>query len=115
MGIRMLHRRTAPAQVCAEQRAFSLRAPVPAHSVGASTARIPDGLTARLRGACAALRRGMRGELVLSYLALVLTLFPRSRPMPTMTVFVATEGAVSGGPGRRPPAERPVPEPGATA
>ncbi|CAM5664397.1 hypothetical protein AQJ54_11390 [Streptomyces griseorubiginosus] len=112
MGIRMLHRRTAPAQVCAEQRVFSLRAPAPAHSVGASTARIPQGLTARLRGACAALRRG---ELVLSYLALVLTLFPRSRPMPTMTVFVATEEAVSGGPGRRPPAERPVPEPGATA
>lgn len=89
MGIRMLYRRTAP---------------VPAHAVGASTPRIPVGVTARLRS-----------EPVLRYLALVLTLFPRSRPMPTMTVFVATEGAVSGGAGRRPPAERPVPGPGATA
>ena len=119
MGIRMLHRRTAPAQAYAEQAPYSLRSPVPAHAAGASTARVPVGLAARLRRARAELRHPLRhrvwGELALGYLALALTLLPRSRPVSTMTVFVAAEGAVSGGAGRRPPAEHPVSGPGATA
>lgn len=116
MGIRMLHRRTAPVQVCVEQAPYSLRPPVPAHAVGASTARVPVGLTARLRrrlrrGQGEPLPRRLR-ELALRYLALALTLLPRSRPVPAMTVFVAAEGAVSGGVGARPPAEHPVSGPG---
>lgn len=129
MGIRMLHRRTAPArrqaQAYAVQAPFSSRLPVPAHAAGASTARIPVNLVTQLRRRFARRDRDvvpeepsvqrLWGELALSYLALALTLLPRSRPVPTMTVFVATADPVSGGPEGRPPAERPVSWPGATA
>ncbi|GLP68480.1 hypothetical protein TUSST3_51030 [Streptomyces sp. TUS-ST3] len=56
------------------------------------------------------------GELVLGYLALALTLLPRSRPMPTMTVFIAgTADTVSERAGDRSLPGRRTPGPGATA
>ncbi|MEV3909518.1 MULTISPECIES: hypothetical protein [Streptomyces] len=54
-------------------------------------------------------------ELALSYLALALTLLPRSRPMPTMTVFMATADTVSERAGVRPLPRHRTPGPGATA
>ncbi|WP_328746528.1 hypothetical protein OHT57_13100 [Streptomyces sp. NBC_00285] len=164
MGIRILHRRTAPARTQAQAHADKApspaRHPVPLHAATASTARIPVDpvillrraqararaagpriparLATTLRHATADLRHrltrhdedaveeaesaqasGSRlwAELALGYLALALALLPRSRPMSTMTVFVAAAGTVSGRPeepslpGRRAPA----PEPGATA
>ncbi|MCX5260168.1 hypothetical protein OOK27_39540 [Streptomyces canus] len=155
MGIRMLHRRTAPAQAYAAP--FSAQRPVPAHAAAASTARIPFDLatllrrararaagpriparyTTTLRHAATELRHrvtrrdrdavdaveheepsGCRlwAELALSYLALALTLLPRSRPMPTMTVFMATTAdTVSERAGRRPLPRHRTPGPGATA
>ncbi|EDY55142.1 MULTISPECIES: hypothetical protein [Streptomyces] len=123
----------------------SVRPPVPAHAAAASTARIPFDLATLLRRARAraagprvpvrvgrSLRRaaaelrhriGRRdrdavelwAELALSYLALALTLLPRSRPMPTMTVFIAAEDAVSERAGDRSLRGRRTPGPGATA
>ncbi|MET7691469.1 hypothetical protein ABZT06_26395 [Streptomyces sp. NPDC005483] len=148
MGIRMLHRRTAPAQAYADQAPLSAQRPVPAHAAAASTARIPfdlarllrrarakavspripDRLTTPLRPAATDLRhrvarrdrdavereepssRRLWAELALSYLALALTLLPRSRPMPTMTVFIAEQAA-----GDRPLPGRRTPGSGATA
>lgn len=55
-------------------------------------------------------------ELAVSYLALALTLLPRSRPMPTMTVFIAAADAVSERAGDRSlPGRRRTPGPDATA
>ncbi|MEU0941855.1 hypothetical protein ABZ379_03520 [Streptomyces canus] len=123
----------------------SVRPPVPAHSAAASTARIPFDLVTLLRrvGARAAgpripvrVGRGLRhaaaelrprvtrrdrdavelwAELALSYLALVLTLLPRSRPMPTMTVFIATADTLSERAGNRSLPGRRTQGPGATA
>ncbi|CAM5637444.1 hypothetical protein [Streptomyces canus] len=134
MGIRMLHRRTAPAQAYADPAPFFAQRPVPAHAAAASTARIPFDLAALLRHAAAELRHrvtrndrdvveqeepsGPRlwAELALSYLALALTLLPRSRPMPTMTVFMATTAdTVSERAGGRPLPRHRTPGPGATA
>ncbi|MFI0516168.1 hypothetical protein ACH3Y9_19660 [Streptomyces sp. WSLK1-5] len=54
-------------------------------------------------------------ELALGYLALALTLLPRSRPLPTMTVFVAAPDSVSErGADRALPERRRGPGPGAT-
>jgi hypothetical protein len=138
MGIRMLHRRTAPAQAYAAP--FSAQRPVPAHAAAASTARIPFDLatllrrvparfTTTVRHAATVLRHrvtdaveqeepsGHRlwAELALSYLALALTLLPRSRPMPTMTVFMTTPDPVSERAGGRPLPRHRTPGPGATA
>jgi hypothetical protein len=138
MGIRMLHRRTAPAQAYAAP--FSAQRPVPAHAAAASTARIPFDLatllrrvparfTTTVRHAATELRHrvtdaveqeepsGHRlwAELALSYLALALTLLPRSRPMPTMTVFMTTSDPVSERAGGRPLPRHRTPGPGATA
>jgi hypothetical protein len=137
MGIRMLHRRTAPAQAYADPAPFFAQRPVPAHAAAASTARIPFDLAALLRHAATELRHrvtrrdrdavdaveqeepsGPRlwAELALSYLALALTLLPRSRPMPTMTVFMATTAdTVSERAGGRPLSRHRTPGPGATA
>ncbi|MDH6491115.1 hypothetical protein M2157_007114 [Streptomyces sp. SAI-127] len=139
MGIRMLHRRTAPAQAYAAPS--SAQRPVPAHAAAASTARIPYDLatllrrvparfTTTVRHAATELRHrvtdaveqeepsGHRlwAELALSYLALALTLLPRSRPMPTMTVFMATTADIVSerAGGRSLPRHR-TPGPGATA
>lgn len=108
MGIRMLSRRTAPAQP-----------PPPPHALRASTARIPVGPVTALRHAAVDLRRrvavdwerrktaalGPRdapawrlwADLARSYLALCLTLLPRAqRPARTLTVFVAPLPTVTG-------------------
>ncbi|MGC0341563.1 hypothetical protein [Streptomyces sp. SLBN-8D4] len=126
-------------------KAPSVRPPVPAHAAAASTARIPFDLATLLRRALARaagpripvrVGRGLRraaaelrhrvsrrdrdaierwAELALSYLSLALTLLPRSRPMPTMTVFVAAADAVSERAGDRSLPGRRTPGPGATA
>ncbi|MET7736468.1 hypothetical protein ABZT02_34665 [Streptomyces sp. NPDC005402] len=148
MGIRMLHRRTAPAQAYADRAPFSVQRPVPAHAAAASTARLPFDLATLLRRARARVagariparltiplrhrvtrrdrdvvqheepsRRRLWAELAFGYLALALTLLPRSRPMPTMTVFIAATAAdaVSERVGERPLPGRRTPGPGATA
>ena len=134
MGIRMLHRRTAPARAYADPVPFFAQRPVPAHAAAASTARTPFDLAALLRHAATELRHrvtrrdrdaveleepsGPRlwAELALSYLALALTLLPRSRPMPTMTVFMATTAdTVSERAAGRPLPRHRTPGPGATA
>ncbi len=140
MGIRMLHRRTAPAQAYAAPAPFFAQRPVPAHAAAASTVRIPFDLatllrrvparfTATLRHAATELRHRVprRGrdaveqghrlwaELALSYLALALTLLPWSRPMPTMTVFMAASDTVSERAGGRSLPGHRTPGPGATA
>ncbi|MDH6583946.1 hypothetical protein M2161_003052 [Streptomyces sp. SAI-133] len=136
----------AQAQAHAEQ-APSVRPPVPAHAAAASTARIPFDLATFLHRARARARLGplrhaaaelrhrvtrrdrdavaeepsgprLWAELALGYLALALTLLPRSRPMPTMTVFIAPAAvdAVSERAGDRPPpGRRRTPGPDATA
>ncbi|MFK4104805.1 hypothetical protein ACI2L1_32990 [Streptomyces sp. NPDC019531] len=143
MGIRMLHRRTAPARTQAQAHADNApsvaRRPVPAHAAAASTARVPRDLTTLLRRATDDLRHRFArrdrddvdqepegvsqepsrhrlwAELALGYLALALTLLPRARPMPTMTVFVATTDTVIGRPEGRPLPGHRTPEQGATA
>ncbi|MGW1951793.1 hypothetical protein ACWCPI_03385 [Streptomyces sp. NPDC001920] len=103
MGIRTLHRRTAPApaNVNTEDAPAPAGPSVPPFATGASTARIPADLMSILRRAVTTLRRRLttrtRGwaELTRGYLALARTLLPRPRPVRTVTVFVATAGTVS--------------------
>ncbi|MFJ8136372.1 hypothetical protein [Streptomyces sp. NPDC096013] len=57
MGIRTLHRRTAQPQAADDAAAQGARPPVPAVSVGASTARIPADLAMAVRHTAAGLRR----------------------------------------------------------
>ncbi|WBO66976.1 hypothetical protein [Streptomyces camelliae] len=110
MGIRMLHRRTPDADTRAWADITSARAtmpasPVPALAARASTARIPADLAETVRTAATGLRRGLAGltarsdhapdwrqwaDLARGYLALALSLIPRSRPRQTLTVFVAS-------------------------
>jgi hypothetical protein len=135
MGIRTLHRRTAhaPAQADASVGADPLPlSPVPGCAPAASTARIPADLMTPLRHASAALRRRLSlrepdatgadpgrasrlrqwAELGRSYLALALTLLPRSRQVRTVTVFVASVGAFSEPPdGSARARPRPHPDP----
>lgn len=111
MGIRMLNRRTAPAPL----------PPAPALAAGASTARIPAGPATALRRTAAGLgrrlglpdRQDLRARVLVrsreraaavrrlwadmaaGYLALALTLLPRTRPAQTLTVFTVT---LPGGP-----------------
>ncbi|MER7562622.1 hypothetical protein ABTZ93_06590 [Streptomyces sp. NPDC097941] len=131
MGIRMLHRRAGPgrtqAQAHADRAPSGRRSPVPVHATAASTARIPFDLATLLRRTRGRVRlttlrhaaterdAALWAELALSYLALALTLLPRSRPMPTMTVFIAAVDAVSERAGDRPLPGRRAPGPGATA
>ncbi|GAA3958030.1 hypothetical protein GCM10022384_08720 [Streptomyces marokkonensis] len=136
MGIRMLHHRTTPARASTDgpARVPFLRVPVVAPD--ASTGRVPATVTTALRRTAAELRRGlahrdptaatrretpawsMWADLARGYLALALTLLPRSRPAHTFTVFVAPDDTLSGRPGgpaphRRLPGFR-GPEPDAT-
>ncbi|SEC61094.1 hypothetical protein SAMN04490357_2427 [Streptomyces misionensis] len=118
MGIRMLHRRTPEAVTRVWADTASAQAPtaspVPALAAGASTARIPADPATTVRRAAEHVRRGLTdraravrtghapdwrqwADLARGYLALALTLIPRTRPRPTLTVFVAS------------PAERPAP------
>ncbi|WEO98052.1 hypothetical protein A6P39_030740 [Streptomyces sp. FXJ1.172] len=144
MGIRTLHRRTPEADTRAWADTASAQAlpasPVPALAADASTARIPADLAETVRTAATVLRRRLTGpaartdhvpdwrqwaDLARGYLALALTLIPRSRPRPTLTVFVAslTERPAAPDP-QRPPhrdlrdrrdlQDRPAPGPDAT-
>ncbi|GAA3138865.1 hypothetical protein GCM10010521_26560 [Streptomyces rameus] len=120
MGIRMLHRRTPEAvigvwAVTASAPALPA-APVPALAADASTARVPSEPAMTVRNVTKSLRRRLAGhpdrvpdwrqwaDLARGYLALTLTLVPRSRPRPTLTVFVAslTERPAAPGPHRPP-------------
>ncbi|MGN5378336.1 hypothetical protein ACQ4WX_14960 [Streptomyces lasalocidi] len=140
MGIRMLHRRTPEAHIRAAWQGISSTqarlpvSPVPALAVGASTVRVPVDLARTVRRATAHLRRRCAGtaaradrvpdwrqwaDLARGYLALALTLVPRTRPRPTLTVFVAslTDRRAGSGPqrsSRRDPRDRPAPGPDAT-
>ncbi|MGC9496639.1 hypothetical protein [Streptomyces sp. WG7] len=136
MGIRMLHHRTTPARARTDGPARVPFLRVPVVAPGASTGRIPATVTTALRRTAAGLRRGLahrnpatappRGtparspwaDLARGYLALALTLLPRSRPAHTFTVFVANADTLSARPGgpapyRRLPGFR-GPEPDAT-
>ncbi|MET9733657.1 hypothetical protein ABZZ79_24290 [Streptomyces sp. NPDC006458] len=134
MGIRMLDRRPARKPL----------APVPAFAAGASTARIVHGRAEAVRTAAADLGRALRRCRTLGplgrcrplaafvrtpgtapwrlwadraggYLALLLALLPRTRPIGTLTVFVAGVPVLSGPPGGSAPRwSGPEPEPGAT-
>ncbi|WP_225822524.1 hypothetical protein [Streptomyces naphthomycinicus] len=106
MGIRMLHHRTPEAATGVWADTASAQAmpaaPVPAFAADASTARIPADLATTVRTVTEDLRRGLAGrpdplpdwrqwtDLARGYLALTLAVLPRSRPRPTLTVFVAS-------------------------
>ncbi|MFC8345508.1 hypothetical protein [Streptomyces sp. NPDC057280] len=108
MGIRTLHRQTAPAQATTDATASTPAVHVPPFSAAASTPRIPTDLATTLRRAATDVRHRLtrrdwlsRRDLRLwadqarGYLALLLSAVPRSRPMRTMTVFIATAGTVT--------------------
>ncbi|MFG1666723.1 hypothetical protein [Streptomyces sp. Y7] len=108
MGIRTLHRRTAPAPANVDsQDTPSTKPPsVPPFAADAGTARIPTDRTAPLRRTAAALR---------DRLTLARTALPRYRPVRVITVFLATARALSeqqGGSAPAPP-HRPPHCPGA--
>ncbi|WP_206739362.1 hypothetical protein [Streptomyces sp. L2] len=132
MGIRMLHRRTpeagTPARAVTASAPFAPASPVQAFAADASTARIPADLALTVRRAAKRLRRELAGrtaparrapdwrawaDLTRGYLALLIALVPRSRPRPTITVFVAAP--LSGRPSApaRNPGSRPGPGPDA--
>ncbi|MDO0915740.1 hypothetical protein QQM39_34430 [Streptomyces sp. DT2A-34] len=118
MGIRTLHRRTAPApaQANAEKAPSEAQPSLPPFAPGASTARIPADLMSTLRNTATIARRGLAhraqgwAELTRSYLALALTLLPRSRPAGTVTVFIAPVGTLTEPPDGSAP-YRPHPHP----
>ncbi|MFI9830591.1 hypothetical protein ACIHIX_23220 [Streptomyces sp. NPDC051913] len=106
MGIRTLHRQTAPAQANTDATASTPAVHVPPYSAAASTPRLPRDLAITLRRAATDVRhrltrRYRRKDLRLwadqarGYLALLLSAVPRSRPMRTMTVFITTVGTVT--------------------
>ncbi|WP_308406359.1 hypothetical protein [Streptomyces sp. AC602_WCS936] len=91
--------------------------PVPVFAPGASTGRTPTTLTTALRRTTADLRRGLLhrdqaaaapgetpawrlwADLARGYLALAITLLPRTRPARTFTVFVASTDTLRTRPG----------------
>lgn len=110
MGIRTLNRRTAPASANVNTEGdapLAAQPSTPPFAPGASTARIPTDLATTLRLTATTVRRrvahGAPGwaelagwaDLARSYLALARTWLPRSRPVRTVTVFVATAGALT--------------------
>jgi hypothetical protein len=128
MGIRTLHRHSAPAQATTDATASTPPPPVPPFAVAASTARIPTDLVTALRRTAADLRhrltrpdwdavqarRRLWSDQARSYLALLLTAVPRSRPVRTVTVFIATAGTVTDGRDGSAPGRAPAPGPDAT-
>ncbi len=129
MGIRTLHRRTAQAGAHVDAAPSPPLPSVPAFAPGASTVRIPADLMTALRRMATGLTRrlGLLGpgdnahlgetsrwrqcaDLGRSYLSLALTLLPRSRPVRTVTVFVASVGSLSEPQGGSAPG-RPHPDP----
>ncbi|MFF0836539.1 MULTISPECIES: hypothetical protein [unclassified Streptomyces] len=122
MGIRTLHRRTPEflggtrAEAGSASGPAAAASPVPALAPGASTARIPADRAAAARRAVAgvlrrpaarirrAAHRRAWADLARAYLALLLTAVPRTRPRPTLTVFVASLNEQPPGPvPHRPP------------
>ncbi|MEU3896991.1 hypothetical protein [Streptomyces sp. NPDC029519] len=117
MGIRMLHHRTTPGRASTDRPARVPLLPVPVFAPGASTGRTPTTLTMALRRTTADLRRGLLhrdqaaatpretpawrlwADLARGYLALALTLLPRTRPAHTFTVFVASTDTLRARPG----------------
>ncbi|SNX57697.1 hypothetical protein SAMN06272735_2170 [Streptomyces sp. TLI_55] len=108
MGIRTLHRQTAPAQATTDATASTPAVHVPPFSAAASSPRIPTDLATTLRKAATDVRHRLtrrdwlnRRDLRLwadqarGYLALLLSAVPRSRPMRTVTVFIATVGTAN--------------------
>ncbi|MEU1255351.1 hypothetical protein ACWHLZ_42165 [Streptomyces chartreusis] len=91
MGIRTLHRRTAPAPANVDsQDTPSTKPPkVPFFAADASTARIPADLIAPLRRTAATVAT-LRARLALTRTALA-----RWRPLRTVKLFVATARALS--------------------
>ncbi|MFF7445066.1 MULTISPECIES: hypothetical protein [unclassified Streptomyces] len=135
MGIRTLHRQTAPAQATTDATASTPPPSVPPFAAAASTARIPTDLATTLRGAATDLRQRLtrldwrryaeqatrldwrhRADQARGCLALLLTALPRSRPVRTVTVFVATATAatVTDRPDGSAPAQDRAPGPDAT-
>ncbi|MFI1720185.1 hypothetical protein [Streptomyces sp. NPDC020489] len=145
MGIRTLHRQTAPAQATTDATASTPPPSVPPFAAAASTARVPTDLATTLRGAATDLRQRLtrldwrrraeqatrlgwrrraeqatrldwrrRAEQARGCLALLLTTLPRSRPVRTVTVFVATTATVTDRPDGSAPAQDRAPGPDAT-
>lgn len=121
MGIRTLHRRTVQARTAARTDATAAPSMPPswvqALAADASTARIPVGPAAAVRGTAGRLRHRLAtradrtlawrqwADLCRGYLALLLALIPRKRPARRMTVFVAplTERPYGSAPSLRTP------------
>ncbi|MBD0842584.1 MULTISPECIES: hypothetical protein [unclassified Streptomyces] len=117
MGIRLLHRRTAPAEPHAGARPDAAAAPplrVPAFAAAASTARVPADLRTTLRRTATALRRArlrvaarrrLWTEVGRGCLDLVLARLPRPDRTRTVTVFVSAppEPAPRNGPAPQEP------------
>ncbi|MEU9914434.1 hypothetical protein [Streptomyces sp. NPDC051001] len=102
MGIRTLHRHTAPAQATTDATASTPPPSVPPFAATASTARIPADLATALRKRAADLRHRLTrrdwrrtADRARDRLALLLTALPRSRRARTATVFRVTADAVS--------------------
>ncbi|OSC50177.1 hypothetical protein B5181_40415, partial [Streptomyces sp. 4F] len=113
----MLHHRTTPARASTDRPARVPLLPVPVFAPGASTGRTPTTLATALRRTTTDLRRRLVrrdrtapmpretpawrlwADLARGYLALALTLLPRTRPAHTFTVFVAGTDALSARPG----------------
>ncbi|MEV0169802.1 hypothetical protein AB0I00_01570 [Streptomyces sp. NPDC050803] len=113
MGIRMLHRRTAPAEPAGVHPDAAPKVPllpVPAFAAAASTARVPVDLKTALRRTVTTLRSlrpRLWAEAGRGYLDLVLARLPRPGHIRTVTVFISEPPS---------PAHRngPTPEPDAT-
>ncbi|MDQ0602618.1 hypothetical protein QF037_006963 [Streptomyces canus] len=102
MGIRTLHRHTAPAQATTDATASTPPPSVPPFAATASTVRIPADLATALRKRAADLRHRLTrrdwrrtADRARGRLALLLTALPRSRRVRTATVFRVTAAAVS--------------------
>ncbi|MEU0226096.1 hypothetical protein ABZ177_17265 [Streptomyces sp. NPDC006284] len=127
MGIRMLHHRTTPARASTDRPARVPLLPVPVFAPGASTGRTPTGLATALRRTATDLRRRLThhvgrdatpappagpharhlwADIARGYLALALTLLPRTRPARSFTVFVAGADTLSARPGGPAPYRR---------
>ncbi|MEU5889953.1 hypothetical protein ABZ835_24375 [Streptomyces sp. NPDC047461] len=121
MGIRTLHRHTAPAQATTDATASTPPLSVPPFAATASTARIPADLATALRKRAADLRHRLTrrdwrltADQARSRLALLLTALPRSRRVRTATVFRATAVALSDRLDGSAPGQDRAPEPDAT-
>ncbi|WP_240983050.1 hypothetical protein [Streptomyces sp. S3(2020)] len=121
MGIRTLHRHTAPAQATTDATASTPPPSVPLFAATASTARIPPDLATALRKRAADLRHQLTrrdwrlaADQARGYLALLLTALPRARQVRTVTVFIATAAAVTDRLDGSAPGREPAPGPDAT-